>query len=213
MTALSIFDRSHDMANALRSKGFDIYALDISRPKEPKVPYLLMDFMDFDYKKLRKDSVKFIFAAMPCTAWSKASGKFHFDGNKPKTAEAVKAINLLLQLKQVIEHFNCSFIIENPSGGFANYHFRKLLPAHNVYKTTLDLFGYPTQKPTDLFCSPDILLLTNKSKRVWSKYQANRFDNLGYEKRIHYPAGFCSWLADSVSLSLGLSSTSRTQIL
>ena len=212
MRALSLFDRHHTMAAALRDHGFDTWALDINRPKEPTVPYLHMDFFDFDYRSIRPGAIQFIFAALPCTAWSKASGKFHFNGFVPGSKTAIESINMIIRLKQVLEHFNCPFIVENPSGGLANYPFVKMLPRHNVYKTTLDIFGFPTQKPTDLFCSPDILLITNKSKRVWKKYQKTNFDNLSYSARVKYPDSFADWLAYSVACSLGLSSTSRTQI-
>lgn len=213
INALSLFDRNHTISSALNSHGFNTAAIDLHYTKSPKTICIQDDVHNWQTWQFEPGQIQFIFAAIPCETFSIASGNFHFKKGIPQTKAAVESLRLLFTLREIIDHFNCPFIFENPSGAVARNPTFNALFKYSLCRTSLGCFGYPTKKPTDLICSPEIVLILPQQYRVKGKFQKQQFDNLGYSKRIRYPDYFAEMIGFCAASYIGLSSTSRTQIL
>lgn len=213
VNALSLFDRNHDISVALNNHGFNSVAIDIMQPKFPQSEFVCDNVHNWRNWPLHQGQIKFIFAAIPCEAFSIACGNFHFKKGIPQTKQAVESLRLLFTIHEIINHFKCLFIFENPSGAVARNPTFNILFNYSLCRTSLGCFGYPTKKPTDLICSPEIVLILPQQYRVKGKFQKQKFDNLTYSKRIKYPENFAEMIAFCAASYIGLSSTPRTQIL
>lgn len=201
---LSIFDASNKIRDEFISHGFSAKSLDITPGKKNNKVDIVTDILDFDYISFNPGHFAFLFIALPCQTYSIASCAFHFKKNVPVTSTAVTAINILIKIYQITEHFKCPFIIENPSGGLCNNSFFNSFFDLQISRVSLKSYGFPTQKKTDLFSNFSFLMLNNPTHRVNGKYQAHKLDNFGYRKKVTYPERFVKDLVLNVILQLQL---------
>lgn len=198
MLILSMFDRSNHVRDAFRLAGHTAISIDLHPGYNENKVDIVSDVMQFMPPDHNLKNLDLIFCALPCTAYSHASGGFHFKKGKPLTNEAIKSMNLLIKIYQIAKHYQAHIIFENPSGGLVHSQLFKGLFRPFVSRICLGAFGYPTQKKTDIFSSFPLLLLNNPIHRVNGKYQTQKFDNLGYRKRITYPEPFVHYLVENI---------------
>lgn len=198
---LDLFTGTGNMSIALRAVGFNVVSLDVVQYYgSPQLTHKI-DILEFDYQAYPSDYFNFLYIALPCDCFSKASGGYHFYKNRiPVTCAANTAIQIMGKIHEIIRYFDKAvFVIENPSGGLANnFYFKNhcFFSKCNVYTTSLGSFGFPTQKKTDLFTNSDTLLLLPQSYRVNGRYSKKSLDNMTKKQRSAYPLAFCFFIAD-----------------
>lgn len=191
---LSMFDCSNKMRDAFINAGFPCLSLDIHPGYNGSKTDIVTDILEWDYKTYSPGYFTFMFIALPCQAYSIASGGFHFKKGIPVTAVALDSIEILKTVHQITQYFNCKFIIENPSGGLCNNSLFRQLFNVQVTRLSQSSFGFPTQKKTDLFYNFNMLLLVPQTHRINGKYATRSLDSLSYRQRVTYPDHFCKWL-------------------
>lgn len=201
---ISIFDQSHHLAETFKNHGYKVLALDITTPKNPKTDFTVTNILHWDYSKIDPKTVSFLFIALPCQTYSIASGGQHFKNSKILTASAVNSVNILIKIYQITQYFNCPFMIENPAGGLVNNKIFKSFFNLNITRVTLQNFGFPTQKKTDLFYNFDGLFIVPVTYRKNGVYNKIKLDNLSYKKRVTYPKAFCEWLVFNLKYQIKL---------
>jgi len=202
---LSLFDRTNKIRDEFRLNGFECYSVDMHPGHKRAKVDIVTDILQFNYQAYSNTQITFMFIALPCQAYSIASGGFHFKKNIPVTSTALTSIAILNKIAQITHYFKCPFIIENPSGGLINNSYFKNRFKLNVTRLTLSSFGFPTQKKTDLFFNFDMLLLHNPTVRCNNRYQSQKLDNLTYSKRVTYPDHFVKYIVSNIINTLKLS--------
>lgn len=192
--ALSLFDASNKMRDALSLIFDEAHSLDTSPGYKGSKVDFCTDILKWDYKAYSPDHYSFLFIALPCQAYSIASGALHFKKGIPVTSVAINAINILIRIYQITQYFNCQFIIENPAGGLINNPFFKSFFNLQVTRFSQSSFGFPTQKKTDLFYNFNMLLVVPATYRVNGRYALKSLSDLSYRQRVTYPNSFCTWL-------------------
>lgn len=195
---LSLFDASCKIRDAFKSRGYNAISLDSNPGYNGAKVDLVTDILNFNYQAYTQNQFEFLFIALPCQTYSIASGAFHFKKGVPVTSTAINAINILIKVYQITQYFKCPFIIENPAGGLINNNFFKAFFKLNVSRLTLQSFGFPTQKKTDLFYNFDMLLLSSPTVRCNGRYNAKKLDNMSYRQRVTYPDHFVNYLVENI---------------
>lgn len=198
LKVLSLFDASGKIRNEFRKHGHSAISLDIHSGYGDAKTDIISNILDFDYLAYKPNHFNFLFIALPCQTYSIASGAFHFKNNIPVTSTAITAINILIKVYQLTKHFNCDFIIENPSGGLINNVFFKSFFKLELTRVTLGSFGFKTQKKTDLLHNFALLFMNNHQVRCNGNYQKNILSNLSYRQRVQYPDAFVESLVQSI---------------
>lgn len=196
--AISIFDYSAHIRDEFRRQNIECYSLDVMQNPDHKSTDFVCDFLDFDIKQHSPGHFDFAFCAMPCTAYSIASGGAHFKKSVPLSHEAFLAIHLLRKFQEFVNYHKCKFVIENPAGGLINNAWFKSYFDTQVTRLTLSSFGYPTMKKTDLFYNFPLLLIVPYQYRVNGKYQKQKLDNMSYRERVTYPDHFVKWIVENI---------------
>lgn len=206
MKVLDLFSGSQSLALLLRAKGFQVTTVDIVQYKDlPRITHHL-DIFDFDERQYPPDHFDFLYIGLPCDTFSKASGGYHFKNNiTPITLQAHTSILLIGRVYEILKYFNFPpFLLENPQGGLRNNfffknhcYFSKVL----TYSTSLQMFGFPTQKKTDLFTNLDFPLFFPTSYRVNGRYAKKSLDNMTKRARSTYPMPFCEKIYEIILTS------------
>lgn len=194
---LDVFSGSQKLRRSFESNNYNVVSIDNQKYRNTAQDTIIVDFEFWNYLKYNHDHFNTLFFGLPCQAFSKASGGFHFDNNyKPKTDFALKSERLLLKVIDTINYFNsATFYIENPAGGLVNHPFMKDFITRNklhVYRINFGLYGFPTAKQTDIITNNKILHIDNRMYRENGRYSAKKFDNLSAIQRHTYPTDFCS---------------------
>lgn len=206
INAIEFFSGSQQLTTTLNSLGINCISLDNRKLRGSKAPDHFIDFLEFDYKMFHTEYFNVLYFGFPCTAFSKASGGKHFNKRRhPLTATAHTSIKLMMRMFEIIDYFSsATFYIENPAGGLANnYYFANIWPLYkaHIYRLSMDHFGFPTTKQTDLFTNSSIPFLFNRSHRVNGKYSKQKFSNLSLNKRQSYTPDFCNFIASNIQIS------------
>ena len=203
MVILDIFCGSQTLASTLRADGHNVVTVDIKQCHNTAKLTHKVDILNFDYTVYPPDYFDFAFIGLPCTTFSKAAAYFHFYKNLiPRTPQAHTSILILGKIYELLKYFNFPpFILENPQGGLRNNFFFKnhcYFSTLLTYSTSLGVFGFPTQKKTDLFTNFDHLILFPTSYRVNGRYQKKNLDNMTTKQKSSYPKSFCSFISDNI---------------
>lgn len=198
---LSLFDHSGHIKKEFISNGWYCSSLDIEQNKKNNSVDIVTNILDWDYKAFVPGYFDFMFIALPCQAYSIASGGSHFKKSIPLTPVAINAINILIRIYQITQYFKCDFIIENPSGGLVNNAFFKSFFKLNITRLTLNSFGFPTQKKTDLFYTSNMLLVVPVTVRKNNRYAKKSLDSLSYRSRVTYPQTFVSFIVENIIIN------------
>jgi len=201
MKILHLFSGYNTFSERAHLRKHYVYSVDITNYKNCLPSSITCDFMDFDFYKFPSNFWDFILVGFPCTTFSKASGNFHFKDDIPITDNAKKSILMIDRLVLLLQHFECEYMIENPTSAlFSNYHFKKVfnVQAHNLIRLHQINYGHCTFKQTDLLTNKHTLWLNNPVHRVNGKYSKIKFDNLTLKKKQSYPPLFCDAILDFI---------------
>lgn len=199
---LSMFDASGHIKNSFIKAGLPCITLDTHKGVKPNKTDIVTDIMLWDYKQFPTDYFKFMFIALPCQTFSKASGGRHFKKSIPQTPQAYNAILILNRIAMITQYFTCPFMIENPAGGLINNTYFKALFKVHVTRLSQSSFGFPTQKLTDLFYNFNMLLMVPVTHRVNGRYSKQRLNNMSYRQKVTYPKAFTDWLIPQIITAL-----------
>lgn len=205
---LELFSGSGNLSSALERVGFNIITIDNRFRKGICEPKIKQDILSIKYPVLLNDIKKiypdfdrfsFISISLPCQKWSIAANGVHFNGNEPKTEEALKSIKLLKKCISMIEFFNPDFIMfENPRGALKfnrtmiNFQEKRQLLNKLVFWGS---WGFETPKPTNLFTNLyDLPVGVIMDYGRGAKSDGN-FNNLTVNQRQSFPPLFCSSFA------------------
>lgn len=206
MKVLDLFSGSQSLASLLRSRGIQVTTVDLIQYKDVSKLTHHLNIFDFKENQYSIDYFDFVFIGLPCDTFSKASGGFHFKNNIiPVTPKAHTSILLIGRVYEILKYFNFPpFLLENPQGGLRNNfffknhcYFSKVL----TYSTSLQMFGFPTQKKTDLFTNLDFPLFFPTSYRVNGRYAAHTLSKMTKRKKSTYPVAFCDFICDIILTS------------
>ena len=203
MNILDLFSGSQMLAQVLRDRGHQVTTVDFHQYHCAPVLSHHKNIFDFHYQAYPATHFDFIFIGLPCTAFSKASGGYHFKNNMvPVTDTAKESILMIGLVYELLKYFGFPpFVLENPMGGLRNNFFFKnhcYFSQVTMYSTSLGAFGFPTQKKTDLFTNIDYLILFPTSYRVNGRYQKKQLCNFTKKQRSTYPLMFCNFIADFI---------------
>lgn len=202
MVAIECFSGTAQITEIFRGKGVQCLSLDRFQLRKGNKIDLLIDFLDFDYRSYSWDHFDFLFFAVPCTAFSKASGGKHFSKSfVPVTSRSEESIMIINRVIEIIKYFSKAvFYIENPAGGLYRYLVHiGFLPCNKVFVYRVDLlvFGFPTKKQTDVITNSTTPIMVSPIHRVNGKYQAKKFSNMTVTQRQTYPHSFVAMIVDN----------------
>lgn len=144
MNVLELFAGSRSIGKQAEALGYNVFSVDIK------------DFQGIDLVQdiefLTPDMIPFnpdiIWASPPCTTYSIAAISHHRNGQKAKSDFAFKSDKLVLNTLNIINHYGCTYYIENPVGMMRKMDFMKNIPRATV---TYCSYGDSRMKPTDIW--------------------------------------------------------------
>ena len=192
------------LSKVFQENGWRAQTLDKKKYRFFNSPGYTVDFLKFDYKSEVPGSYEVLWFGLPCTAWSKASGGYHFDKNFiPKTQVAWQSIAQLKRCFEIIDFLKPKYyFVENPTSGLFKYLDQTgIFKARSQTLIRFDMasFGGKTQKKTDLITNCTNLFLANPTYRINGINQDTKFHNLTYLQRIAYPRQFCQAIFNLVN--------------
>jgi hypothetical protein len=205
---IEFFSGRQKLTETFLAHGVTCLSLDNHQVRGSRKLDFHIDFFDFDYKSIPPAHYDFLYFGFPCTTFSKASGGKHFkNGFCPLTPMALTSLDLMERMFQIIDHLQPKvFYIENPSGGLCNnFYFKQYFDKYlaYIYRFSMQSFGFPTQKLTDIFTNSSIPILSNPVTRCNGRYSSVKFDNLTLRQRQAYPQAFCDMIVENCLLHLG----------
>lgn len=187
------------MKNAFQNLGYHCISSNLEQNKENYSVDLIGDFMQLDYQAYINQPPQLIFAAIPCQAFSKASGGKHFKNGVPQTPIAHKSLNMLDKIKDLTLQWDCGLVIENPAGGLCNNpYFQKHLPLQ-FNRVPQGQYGFKTPKYTDIFSNFPLLIMSNPIYRVNGRISDIKLENMSYRQKTTFPVTFCKLLAKAIN--------------
>ena len=174
---LELFSGNKCFSKNLKKDTYNIISIDI---EEKHNPTICIDITKWDYKQYDKNHFKFIWASPCCTTFSIACCKHRLLPDlAPLTQQARDANKMLQCTLDIINYFNCDWIIENPRGRMRHMPNMKLLKYRTlVYYGNYD---YPIHKATDLWTSKAIW--NDETKPSWK----SDFNNIKRKDRSLIP--------------------------
>lgn len=201
LRGLELFSGSQTLRRSFESRSHSVISLDNTQYRNSAQDTILCDFLHFDYKLYPAHFFDWIWIGLPCDAFSKASGGFHFGpDHTEKTDFATLSVEMMKKSIQLTKYFNNSiFFFENPAGGLVNHPIMKdfiLKNSLQVIRIHLGQYGFKTAKQTDIITNSSLLWVDNRLYRKNGRYQKFSFDNLS-DHQIHtYPEQFCNKIVD-----------------
>lgn len=198
---LHLFSGYGSLSTAAHLRGWEVVSLDYSNDSLLPGSHFKIDFLEFNYKQFEPGHFDFVFVGFPCNTFSKAAGNYHFVNNVPVSAAAHISLKMITQLYQLLDYFECDYMIENPTSAlFSNPYFLKLFPlrSHNIIRVFQKNYGHVLNKQTDLYTTVNNLWLDNPIYRVNGRYGTVKMDNLPLRTRQSYPINFCNAILDYI---------------
>ena len=152
MQILDLFAGSCSFSNVARSRGHNVISTDNKQNPDGTVD-IVSDIFEFDYQSLPR--VDFVWASPPCTTFSIAGCRFHWnapDDNGiriPKSKAAGEGLRMIEKTLEIIDYLGPAYwIIENPRGLLRKFNIVDDLPRETA---TYCQYGDSRMKPTDLW--------------------------------------------------------------
>ena len=144
MKVLELFAGSRSIGKEAEKQGYEVFSVDLK-------PFDNID-LAIDIEQLTPEMIPFkpdiIWASPPCTTYSMAAISHHRNGQIPKTEFAAKSDRLVKNTLKIINHFGCTYYIENPRAMLRKMQFMRGIPKTTVTYCT---YGAKNMKPTDIF--------------------------------------------------------------
>ena len=147
---LELFAGTQSVSRVARRLGWDCVSLDICPRHSPD---LCMSVLDFDETAYPRDAFDFIWASPPCEAFSVAKCRGRGGGAELREADMVVAEALVAKTKQILDHFDAHYCVENPKGSrLWNREIGLQLRARSVLVSYCQ-YGYNYRKTTRIAAS------------------------------------------------------------
>lgn len=153
---IELFCGSAGFTKISQTFGIECISFDSRRRAGTCEPCIRFDINKISLDFFKNFDVFMLWAGLPCDIWSHASGGFHLDNDfNPKTEKAKEHLNLFFKTMEIIKITNPDFyFLENPRGKLRN--FPPVLDMIKnaklfIHETSLDNYGFPTIKPTNIF--------------------------------------------------------------
>jgi len=144
MNVLDLFCGTKSVKEISDKRDWKYTGLDIEKKFNPEI---CVDFLDWDYTTYDKDAFDIIWSSPDCAVFSLASGGTHFGRDRiPKTDKARKQLLIIQKLKEVLDYFNCPFIIENPRA-----RLKWFITEYPKYEVWYCRYGFNRAKPTNIW--------------------------------------------------------------
>jgi len=184
---LELFSGTHSIGKVLEGHGWEVTSLDYDEKTNPTI---LVDFMQWNYKKYSRDHFDFVWASPDCKTWSIATNKHRCPMNSSTplvliTDYATLCNRMIVRLLEIFEYFKCHFCMENPRG-----RLRYFPPVINALDTPTTVYygnyNYPYYKRTDIWHSFPLFADDQRIKK--ENYLVLTFQSSGtYSNRIYIP--------------------------
>ena len=163
MKILELFCGTKSISNIFKENGEEVYTIDFNKEFNPD---LCIDINELTSNIILNNFGKpdIIWASPDCTSYSIAAISHHRNGQQPKSDFAFKSDRLVLNTLKLINHYGCTYYIENPVGMMRKMDFMKNIPRATV---TYCSYGDTRMKPTD----------------IWSNNIRNIFNPTGWNPR------------------------------
>lgn len=191
---IELFCGSAGFTKTSRTLGIECISFDSRRRTGTCEPCIRVDINKISLDFFKNFDVFILWAGLPCDIWSYASGGFHLDKNfKPKTEKAKEHLKLFFKTIEIIKICSPDFyFIENPRGKLRAFpavlEMKKSVELF-IHETSLDNYGFPTIKPTNIFTNFQDLKLKSVSRfgRGNKNKVAGTFDKLTKSQRQKTP--------------------------
>lgn len=191
---IELYCGSGGFTEVSRTYGIECISFDSRRRKGTCEPAIRIDINTIDLNFFSNFDVFILWAGLPCDIWSNASGGFHLDKDfNPKTDKAKIHLDLYFKTIEIIKICNPDFFfIENPRGKLRTFPPLLEMVKSNelfIYETSLDHYGFPTIKPTNIFTNFEDLNLKPVSRfgRGNKNNVPGTFNNLTKSQRQKTP--------------------------
>jgi hypothetical protein len=154
LTMIELFSGAGNIARSFKDQGYSTCSFDKRKRAGVCEPDTRIDIMKMHQAVIPFNHVNVVWASPPCTAFTYSAGKHYYDKRMYRD-NALPSIKLLKKCLDLIEEINPDFFfIENPRG---KMRYEKIMidflgKVTGTFKTvTLESYGFPTIKPTDIF--------------------------------------------------------------
>ncbi len=144
-TCIDLFSGLGGFSQAFQDdEGWEVVTVDIEEDFDPDI---CTDVRDLEPGDLPREP-DLVLASPPCTCFSLASNRIYWSGTGlPKDPRVTEAVKLVYHTLFLIHELDPDFwFLENPRGKL-----RKVMPLPPTGTVTYCQYGFPWQKPTDLW--------------------------------------------------------------
>ncbi len=100
---LSLFDYSGNWSRPYKEAGYNVIQIDKK---------LGVDILTWDYKQIPKELVRILLIAVPCDDYALSGARWFAE--KDQDGRTAASQLLVAKTKEIIDYFDCDFVIENP---------------------------------------------------------------------------------------------------
>jgi hypothetical protein len=154
LNCVELFCGKAEVSRAFKIRGHNTFSTDKRKRDGKCIPDLRIPMEKLRRRNVPFDHIHFLWASVPCTAFSYGAGDYYYDGKYAKQNAALFIKLLKITLDFIEESTPDFFFIENPRG---KLRYEKMMVdwcvkhAAVIKEITLGSYGFPTIKPTDIF--------------------------------------------------------------
>ena len=206
---------SATISSALSAQGFDTKSLDHRKRAGVCTPDFHLDLMKVKNSPALFGKIDLVWFSPPCQCWSNAPGSYHFFEGVPQQESTKYLVKVLEKGLEIIEELNPrTFIIENPRGKLRYYKkMTDFLIRNNgmIKQVMYSDYGFPTQKPTNLFTNFHSLQVSSNAKYGRGhKAPAGNLNNMTVVQRQEIPRTLAQSIAEQSAQLFGLTTSNHS---